>query len=83
MTITIKRIGGSMAVVIPKSLAQEMHLTDGQTLDITTSAGALVMKSSARRPRRSLASIVSQIKPATYRRRSHEMPDRPVGKEIW
>jgi antitoxin component of MazEF toxin-antitoxin module len=83
MTITIKRIGGSMAVVIPKSLAQEMHLTDGQTLDITTSAGALVMKKNGRRPRRSLASIVSKIKPDTYRRRSRQTFDRPVGKEIW
>ena len=84
MTITIKRIGGSMAVVIPKALAREMELTDGESLDITTSAGVLVMKKRGRRPRRSLAQIVAQIRSGSYGRRGRELSDAgPVGKEIW
>ena len=84
MTITIKRIGGSMAVVIPKALAREMELTDGESLDITTSGGVLVMKKRGRRPRRSVAQIVAQIKSGSYGRRGRELSDTgPVGKEIW
>jgi antitoxin component of MazEF toxin-antitoxin module len=83
MTITIKRVGGSMVVVIPKSLATAMELTEGASLDITTSAGALIMKQHGRRPRRSVAKIVAQINSGSYRRRSRDLADAgPTGKEM-
>lgn len=85
MTVTVKRIGGSLALLIPKAVAQEMGLTAGSTLDVTTtSADSVVMRKHGRRPRRSLKSIVDQIKPANYRRRNREMFEKgPTGKEIW
>jgi hypothetical protein len=45
-----------------------------------------VRKQRGKRPRcrRSLAKIVAQIKPASYRRRNRELGgDHPVGKEVW
>ena len=84
MTVIVKKIGGSVAVVIPKAMAREMGLDDGTPLDITTSNDAIVMRTRARRPRRSLSRIVSQIKPSNYKRRRREQTeDVPVGKEIW
>lgn len=84
MTIVVKKIGGSVAVLIPKSVAREMGLTDGTSLDITSSADAIIMRKHGRRPRRSLQTIIDQIRPASYRRRRREMLEKaPVGKEIW
>ena len=84
MTVTVKKLGGSVAVVIPKGVAREMQLTDGVPLEITASDDAIVLRKRGRRPRRALAGIVRQIKPASYRRRgSLVRDDRPVGKELW
>lgn len=84
MTVIVKKIGGSMAVVIPKALAREMGLTEGSALDLTGTKDGLLMRRPARRPRRRIADIVADIKPASYRRRSRELAqDRPVGKEPW
>jgi antitoxin component of MazEF toxin-antitoxin module len=84
MTVIVKKIGGSVAVVIPKAVARELELTDGTPLDLRTSATAIIMRKQRRRPRRKLGTIVAQIKPASYRRRARELPDeRPAGKELW
>ncbi len=84
MTVTVKKIGGSVGVVIPKEFAREMELTAGTSLQITGTAHEIVMRKQGRRPRRPLRQIVAKIKPASYRRRSGELgSDRPVGKEIW
>jgi antitoxin MazE len=84
MTVMVKKIGGSVAVLIPKALAQEMELAEGTALEITTREGALVMRKQGRRPRRSMSEIVKQINPANYRRLHREFAsDKPVGKEIW
>jgi antitoxin component of MazEF toxin-antitoxin module len=84
MTVTAKKLGGSVAVLIPKAIAQEMGLSDGTALDITTASGAIIMRRQGRRPRRKLESITNNISRAAYRRRAKELSDaRPVGKEIW
>jgi antitoxin component of MazEF toxin-antitoxin module len=84
MTVIVKKIGGSVAVVIPKAVAREMELTEGTSLEISTSADGITMRKQGRRPRRPLNRIVSQIKPASYRRRSRELAEKgPVGKESW
>ena len=84
MTTVVRRIGDGLAVVIPKPVAREMQLSHGMALDIGIADGALVMRKEGRRPRRSLKTIVAQIKPDAYRRRRREFSDQGrVGKEIW
>ncbi len=84
MTVTVKKVGGSMAVVIPVGIAREMQLAEGTTLEVSTTAGAIVMRRRGRRPRRPLSRIVAQIRPASYRRRRRELgEDAPVGKQAW
>jgi antitoxin component of MazEF toxin-antitoxin module len=84
MTIRVKKIGGSVAVLIPNSMARELGLSEGTSLDVTATSDTLVMRKEGRRPRRSLKSIVDQIRPADYRRRRREALDTgPVGKEVW
>lgn len=84
MTVRVKKIGGSLAVVIPKSMAQELEMVEGTPLEISASGGTMVMRKQGRRPRRSISEIVAQINADSYRRRNRELTkDRPVGKEIW
>jgi antitoxin component of MazEF toxin-antitoxin module len=83
VTVIVKQLGGSVAVVIPKALAREMGLTEGTALDISSAAGGMVLRKQGRRPRRPLSGIVAEIEPASYRRRRREFAeDRSVGKEI-
>jgi antitoxin component of MazEF toxin-antitoxin module len=84
MTVIVKKVGGSVAVVIPKAMARDMNLTDGTPLDITSNSDTIVMRRAARRPRRSLSKLVKQINPKAYgRRRAEFLGDAPVGKEMW
>ena len=85
MTVNVKKIGGSMAVLIPKAVARELELAEGTRLDITSTDQQIVLRKprDARRARRPLAKLVAQMKPAAYRRRNRELDsDGPVGKEI-
>jgi len=84
MTVLVKKIGGSVAVVIPKAMAREMGLRDGTPLELAQNAGAITLRPGVPRPRRSLRSIVKQIDPASYQRHHRELGNiSPVGKEIW
>jgi antitoxin component of MazEF toxin-antitoxin module len=84
MTVTVKKVGGSLAVIIPREVAREMELAVGTALDISTAGGAIVMRKQGRRARRPLGGIVSRISAASYRRRGRKSGnDGPVGREVW
>ena len=83
MTVTVKKVGGSMAVVIPAAVAREMGLAEGTALELVVTDDSLLMRRRGRRPRRPLADVVARIKPASYRRRHLELGGGPVGKEPW
>ena len=84
MTITVKKIGGSIGVLIPKAIARDMDLAEGTTLALSTRGNTVVMqKASKRTSRRPLKQIIAQIKPASYKRRSREQDEHPLGREIW
>ena len=84
MTVITKKLGGSVAIVIPKAVATEMRLVEGSPLELTTTSQGILLRKQGRRARRPLARIVAQMKPAAYRRRRRELgDDPPVGKESW
>jgi antitoxin component of MazEF toxin-antitoxin module len=84
MTVTIKKINGSIAVLIPSALAREMKLTEGTSLEISGSASSIVMRRKDRASKRSLRSITAKMKASSYRSRSRDWSaDATVGREIW
>ena len=86
MTVTVKRLGGSVAVLIPRGVAREMELIEGTALEITAGDGEIVLRkrSRTRRPRRPIAEIVRGIKPSSYKRQSRALKEAgPVGREVW
>lgn len=80
--MTVKRIGGSLAVVIPRAVAAESKLGVGTPLQVTTTADGILLQPAARRPRRSVADLARRMSPARYARRNADvLADPPAGKE--
>jgi AbrB family looped-hinge helix DNA binding protein len=44
MTITVKKAGGSFAIVIPKAVARDMDLTEGSAVDLTADGGSITLR---------------------------------------
>ena len=83
MMVTVKRIGGSLAVVIPKVMAIESGVAEGTPLDVTRTPAGLLFRHPGRRPRRSTAAVAAAVDPASYARRSAELlADPGVGREV-
>jgi len=79
-TTQLSRWGNSLAVRIPKAVAEDAHLREGQPVTITVAReGGLALKSARRKYR--LSQLVSRI---TARNRHQETDwGEPQGKEIW
>ena len=82
MTVTIKRIGGSLAVLIPRAIALESGLAEGASLDVKRTAEGILFRPAERRPRRPIDRIVKQINRRSYVRRNAELNEKAVGREI-
>jgi antitoxin MazE len=79
-TTQVSRWGNSLAVRIPKALAEDAQLREGEAVSVTVShEGGLWIRPARRRYR--LRQLVARI---TARNR-HEETDwgKPLGKEVW
>ena len=79
MTTQIARWGNSLAVRLPKAIAAEAQVTEGDTIAIFVKDGAIVLEHA--RPRFVLEDLVSRIS-AKNRHRETEWGG-PVGGESW
>jgi antitoxin component of MazEF toxin-antitoxin module len=83
MTVTVKRIGGSLAVVIPRAIAAESRLEEGTALDVSSTTAGILFRRPGRRPRRRIGEIAKRLNPASYAKHNAELlADPPVGREI-
>jgi antitoxin MazE len=79
MTTQVSKWGNSLGLRLPKSVAREADLTEGDTVEVSVDNGAIVIR--ATRPRYSLDELVGRI---TARNRHHERDwGAPVGHEAW
>ena len=79
MTTRVSRWGNSLGVRLPKSVALEAQLDEGDTVDVSLADGAIVIKPS--RPRYSLEELVERIN--TRNRHAPTDWGQPVGHEVW
>jgi antitoxin component of MazEF toxin-antitoxin module len=77
MSVNVKprKIGGSIAVIIPSAVASEMGITTQSILEIDRDRDKLVMRKHGRRPRRPMSEIAAQIDPKAYAAARQEFPD--------
>jgi antitoxin MazE len=75
----VSKWGNSLGLRLPKSVALEAQLAEGDTVDVSVDNGAVVIRPS--RPRYRLEELISRI---TARNR-HDESDwgAPLGHEVW
>lgn len=83
MVATVKKIGGSVAVIIPKAIASGMGLGPGTSVDVVQEDDTIVLRRSSKRNRTPIVELVRQIDADAYARHRQEWNERPVGKEVW
>ena len=75
----IAKWGNSLGLRLPKSVALEVRVGEGDTVDVSVKNGAIVIRPG--RPTYSLEQLVAKITP----RNRHDESDwgTPVGHEAW
>lgn len=76
----IAKWGNSLGLRLPKSVAREARLDDGDTVNVSVQDGAIVVRPA--RPTYSIDDLVAKI----TRNNRHEECDWgpvPVGRELW
>ena len=79
MTTQVAKWGNSLGLRLPKSVAVEARLGEGDTVDVTVRNGAIVIRPAG--PTYSLGELVRRITPKNRHRRTDW--GRPVGNEAW
>ena len=80
MKTRIQKWGNSLALRIPKPFAEEAHLGEDCTVDVSVRNGKLVVVAVAE-PEYTLADLVAQITPQN--RHSETETGKPIGNEVW
>jgi antitoxin MazE len=79
MKTVVQKWGNSLALRIPKSMAEYIKVKEGGAVELTEEKGNLLIKPAQAKP--ALKELLSQIK--TGNLHSETQTGRPVGKEIW
>lgn len=78
-TVRIKKWGNSLALRIPKHMADDMKLTEDSTVEIRNEAGNLVVI-----PVKNVYSLDELVAQITRENRHDEIgPNDVIGNEIW
>ena len=79
--VAVAKWGNSLALRLPKHVADDLGLTTGTAMAVDVEGGRLVAKPVGRRPRPKLADLVAAITP----KNRHAAADwgAAVGNEVW
>jgi antitoxin MazE len=78
-TTQLSKWGNSLGLRLPKSVAREAQVDEGDTVDVSVDNGAIVIRPS--RPRYSLQELVRRITP-TNRHDENDWGGQ-AGNEVW
>lgn len=81
---TLRTVGGSVMVAIPKAILEVLGLSANEKVGLSVADGRLVVEPTPR-PRYSLADLVAQCDPAAPISDDERewMATKPVGNEVW
>lgn len=79
MRAPVRRWGNSLALRIPKALAERSRLSEGTEVDLAVEGGRLVVTPVAPAP--SLAELLARV--TDENRHAEVATGRPVGREAW
>jgi len=80
MQVRVAKWGNSLAVRLPKHIAEELRLEEGQTVNLTVDIDELKLRPVTQIPRYNLEDLIAQMDPANQPELLDWGPD--VGAEI-
>lgn len=85
--MNLRKVGGSVAVVIPPMMLEELNLNAGSTVDISIKNKQIQIKPIAKKPRYSLADLLAQtdyeaVRQATENETNAWLNAPAVGREL-
>ena len=79
MTTQLAKWGNSLALRIPKNIAAEANVKDGDAVDVSVENGAIVVRATVKRY--TIEELVADMSPDNHHGETDWGP--PVGKEVW
>ncbi len=83
-TVTLRNLGGSVVMAVPKKILSLVHLDAGSTVELSVENGRLLVDPSSK-PRYTLAELLSRCQPGDLAPRRADKPwlrSGPVGREL-
>lgn len=80
-TATLRAVGGSVSVTLPRQMLRTLGLAAGASVVVTVEDGRLVLAPS--RPRYALAELLEGMKPGDMPTAKGWGGARPAGREAW
>ena len=80
-TATLRAVGGSISVTLPRQMLRTLGLTAGASVAVTVEDGRLVL--SPVRPRYTLAELLAGMKPGDMPAAPGWADASPAGREAW
>jgi antitoxin ChpS len=80
-TATLRAVGGSVSVTLPRQMLRTLGLAAGASVAVTVEDGCLVLAPT--RPRHTLAELLAGMKPGDMPTAKGWADDKPVGREAW
>lgn len=80
-TVTLRAVGGSVSVTLPRQLLRTLGLEPGAEVSVTLEEGRLVL--SRARPRYTLDGLLAGMKPGDMPAAPDWSGAKPVGREAW
>ncbi len=83
-TVTLRNLGGSTVMVVPKKILNLVHLNAGSQVELNVENGRLIIEPT-KRPRYTLTELLSRGRPkdlAPKRRDRSWLENGPVGREL-
>jgi antitoxin MazE len=77
--VRVTRWGNSLAVRIPKQLAEQTNITEGSEVELGVTEGAVILRPKGRRY--TLEELLEQVTPEN--RHDEIAWGEPPGKEVW
>ena len=79
MTTTIQKWGNSLALRLPRAVAQQIKVSEGQSVELKVTADKLIVQRARRRP--TLDELLAKVTPDNIHEEVNWGP--PRGKEAW
>jgi antitoxin component of MazEF toxin-antitoxin module len=80
-TATLRSVGGSVTVTLPRQMLRSLGLSAGAVVNVDISGGSLVLTPA--RPRYTLADLLAGMEPGDMPVDADTERAAPVGREAW